>query len=960
MLDFSMESVEVISLNCQGLRSIDNRDTLFSWLNCCKADFLCLQEMHAVSEEEMSSWLKSAKDNGILRQGYDCISSPGTNRSSGVAILYLSKYDLSSCARDDSGRMVSARFSSGIIEFQLCNIYGPNKAKEGDAFFENLYAILPPDLPVILCGDFNTVLDPNKDRRGCNPFSIWAYNWSQTLSNLMSSYDLHDAWRTKYPEAVEFTWQRPNNSQASRLDMFWVSTFFLQLILTVGILPFFRSDHSYIHMKFSVPTTANRGPGIWKFNTSLLKDLNFILMVTQFWESWQKEKNSFFSLSAWWDAGKARLRSKIRTYSRKKASTFRKHIRMLENTLFFLKRRAEKGEEVNGLIADTKAELEEAHRQKARGARIRAKVQWAEEGEISSAYFFRLEKKRGEQRLFTAIKDVSGRVVRSLAAIAAAWVTFYTTLFTAIILDSKEQDFFLNQIVAKLTSIQAQSCEGELSLEECKKALDGMAPSKSPGIDGFPAEFYQCFWPLIGHDYVQVMNGCYQAGMLSASQRQGVITLLYKRGDRLEMKNWRPITLLCVDYKIAAKAIANRLLQVLDTLVHTDQTCGIPGRSPVVNNRLLCDIVQDVNKRKVGGAILSLDQEKAFDRVEWSYLQRVLESMQFGVSFRGWIQLFYNNICSCVLVNGTPSNFFLVSRGVRQGCPLSPLLYVLMAETLACAIRAHPSIDGIPLPRTRRAKICQYADDTSIIVMSDTALTAVFSVFGRYEKASGAKLNVAKSHGLLMGTWIDRTNLPVALDWSSTSITIMGSTISNQSEEKDWEARVCKLTELLASWQNRQLSFHGRALVVNMLGLSKFWYHASFLCLPDQVATDIEKLVFPYVWRKKREGIVRSSVKQRFGQGGLGLIDVRRKAASLHAMWIRRLTADRLTRFGMSVDPLCHCGQVETLIHLFVDCPVAKHMLRWYVSLKAPKPTGQSEGTIVKPPTAEFSKIRFW
>jgi hypothetical protein len=244
--------------------------------------------------------------------------------------------------------------------------------------------------------------------------------------------------------------------------------------------------------------------------------------------------------------------------------------------------------------------------------------------------------------------------------------------------------------------------------------------------------------------------------------------------------------------------------------------------------------------------------------------------------------------------------------------------------------------------------------------MSDTALTAVFSVFGRYEKASGAKLNVAKSHGLLMGTWIDRTNLPVALDWSSTSITIMGSTISNQSEEKDWEARVCKLTELLASWQNRQLSFHGRALVVNMLGLSKFWYHASFLCLPDQVATDIEKLVFPYVWRKKREGIVRSSVKQRFGQGGLGLIDVRRKAASLHAMWIRRLTADRLTRFGMSVDPLCHCGQVETLIHLFVDCPVAKHMLRWYVSLKAPKPTGQSEGTIVKPPTAEFSKIRFW
>ena len=175
----------------------------------------------------MESWLRNAKDSSILKPAYKCVSSPGTNRSCGVAILYLSKYDLSSCARDDSGRMVSARFSSGMIEFQLCNIYGPNKAKEGDAFFENLYAVLPPDLPVVLCGDFNTVVDPNKDRRGCNPFSIWAYNWSQTLSNLMSSYDLRDAWRTKYPEAVEFTWQRPNNRQASRLDMFWVSTFFL-------------------------------------------------------------------------------------------------------------------------------------------------------------------------------------------------------------------------------------------------------------------------------------------------------------------------------------------------------------------------------------------------------------------------------------------------------------------------------------------------------------------------------------------------------------------------------------------------------------------------------------------------------------------------------------------------------------------------------------------------------------
>ena len=262
------------------------------------------------------------------------------------------------------------------------------------------------------------------------------------------------------------------------------------------------------------------------------------------------------------------------------------------------------------------------------------------------------------------------------------------------------------------------------------------------------------------------MNFCYASRRLSSSQRSGLITLLFKRGDRLamEMKNWRPITLLCVDYKIASKAIANRLLTVLPSLINPNQTCGIKGRNPYVNNRMLQDIVSDLNSRGLGGAVLSLDQEKAFDRVDWAYLLRVLEHMNFGVSFRNWVSLFYNSISSSVLINGEQSEPFYVARGVRQGCPLSPLLYVIMVETLANVIRSYLLIDGFYLPGHQPVKIFQYADDTSIIVMSDQVLKQVFEVFRRYELASGAKLNVTKSHGLLVGLWTSRTNLPVALD----------------------------------------------------------------------------------------------------------------------------------------------------------------------------------------------------
>ena len=233
------------------------------------------------------------------------------------------------------------------------------------------------------------------------------------------------------------------------------------------------------------------------------------------------------------------------------------------------------------------------------------------------------------------------------------------------------------------------------------------------------------------------------------------------------------------------------------------------------------------------------------------------------------------------LVNGELSAQFRVSRGVRQGCPLSPLLYVAMAETIACAVRNNPQIAGYPLPRTRRAKICQYADDTTIVVLSDASLKEVFSLFQRYELASGARLNVTKSHGLLIGSWKGRTDLPVHLDWSSSHITVMGSRLSNDGTES-WDKSVRSLESMLASWSSRSLSYHGRALIANTLGLSRFWYLSSIACLPSTILQAINTRIFSFIWNQKREWLARSSITQRSSQGGLSLIDVQRKVLSLY------------------------------------------------------------------------------
>ena len=163
------------------------------------------------------------------------------------------------------------------------------------------------------------------------------------------------------------------------------------------------------------------------------------------------------------------------------------------------------------------------------------------------------------------------------------------------------------------------SCVGDLSVPECLKALRGMVKNKTPGLDGLSAEFYLSFWSVLGSDLVDVLNHAFRLGFLSTSQRRGLINLVFKADDRTLLNNWRPISLLCVDYKIGSRAIAGRLLKVIDKVVSQDQTAGDPGRFIGEN----CLFGSRRHPLCFGNnlplAVLTLDQEKAFDRVDWSF-----------------------------------------------------------------------------------------------------------------------------------------------------------------------------------------------------------------------------------------------------------------------------------------------------------------------------------------------------
>ena len=342
--------------------------------------------------------------------------------------------------------------------------------------------------------------------------------------------------------------------------------------------------------------------------------------------------------------------------------------------------------------------------------------------------------------------------------------------------------------------------------------------------------------------------------------------------------------MLNVDYKIASRAIAGRLLKILHVVVDKDQTCGVPGRFIGENVAYVRDIVEYASLTEVLCAILSLDQEKAFDRVDCGFMSDTLSVMGFGPSFIGWIDLFYRGSQSAVNVNGHVSSYFSLSCGVRQGCPLSPLLYVMVAKVLACNIRCHPHISGLILPGSSVSllPLSQYADDTSVVAVSNAAITATFDIYDLYERGSGAKLNLLKCKGLWLGSWNGWTDAPVAIEWCSGKIKVLGVFLGPfASEEDNWRPRISAVQNVLSSWCQRSLSFRGKALVINALALSRIWYVASVVHMPSWVLRELNHSVFQFFYNGKPDLVTRDVIVQPPSCGGFSVVNVQLKVWAL-------------------------------------------------------------------------------
>ena len=217
---------------------------------------------------------------------------------------------------------------------------------------------------------------------------------------------------------------------------------------------------------------------------------------------------------------------------------------------------------------------------------------------------------------------------------------------------SSSQKFVHSFQLPKLSDDDIENLEGELTIPECRQILKTFNFGKSPGEDGFTVELYIKFFELLAFDLFESLNTAYSRGQLSISQRRGVVTLIPKAdSDTLKLTNWRPITLLNVDYKIASKAIATRIKKVLPHLIHCDQTGFMKDRFIGQNIRLLCDLLEQTELENIPGILLQLDFRKAFDTIEWPMIQQVLSIFNFGASIKRWIETLRRRVPLLIMVS---------------------------------------------------------------------------------------------------------------------------------------------------------------------------------------------------------------------------------------------------------------------------------------------------------------------
>ncbi len=955
--------LQLASLNINGYGNLlrdhpDNKwGKIYRMMTEHRIGVLLLQETHLTRERVAAIHQMFAKKIKVFFS--ECPDAP-TQRE-GVAVVLNARYVDTAKARATvlvPGRALQVAVScqGGDVKHILC-VYAPTSSGVAArrTFFEDVrrfYEANPTcQKPNLMAGDFNTVEDAiDRLPVGDGPDSSMT-----TLDDLKVSLGLMmaDGWRVTYPNLREYTFHRGSGRDAvfSRLDRIYMShTEFDKarewVICEAGV----RTDHSLVMVQLTPDNAPLMGQGRPLFPLKLLKDRVLTRRIKARGLEAGRELDRLMALEARSGSDNpqrilhrfkvaamkiARDRErevvpKLLWEIRERETALRKvkaDVRMTEQT---------KMAEAEALTKQVRQLKQRRYKQQQQDSRATHRLY----GDRPTKYWSRLHRECAPREVIHAFKKegitgVAGEKLYETDSVRMAEMAKIhhmnvqrddPDMRTA---EERDEDVraALDSLDARLSATQAEEMEGEITYQECLLSLRFAKNGTAPGLDGIPFEFWKTlnaryvedsrFHERDKFDVIKLLTAAFEDARVhgvdaSTSLAHGWIAPIYKeKGERTRVVNYRPITLLNTYYKLLSKTLAVRLASVAPCIVHKAQAGFVPGRRIHNHTQLARMMMLWAEENDADGAIVALDQEKAYDRIAHDYLWKVLARFGFPVTFIRLVQSLYKNAVTSVMVNGILSGAYRVYRGVRQGDPLSCLLFDLAIEPLSAMIRKS-AIEGFNIPRCHEVlKAVLFADDTTVYLSSRDDFSLLQKVLDTWCSAAKARFNISKTEIIPIGSVAHRErmaetyratgswgNYPrgVHVAQNGEAVRILGAYFGNGINQVGvWSLVLTKimamrqpLMKVMARWRAGHASIQGRRHVAQMIVGGTTQFLTMVQRMPNAIVMRLNKVIRGYLWDDRvNTPVGMKHVYLPVSKGGLGMIDLEARNEAIDVMWLK-------------------------------------------------------------------------
>ncbi len=593
----------------------------------------------------------------------------------------------------------------GTQHWVFANVYGLNT--DDVHFFEHLFAEFDAfrgTSPFVIGGDFNIPLDMEIDKFSQAQKPSCSHEQSRDFSlQWIEMNQALDPWRVFHPNARKYTWftHSPCISM-SCIDYFLVPEALFVHVTKTLIECGFHSDHSVVSLMIALLDSPHFASH-WRFPNVLLQDhvLETVIVAAVKNASWDSRTTARDK----WDNIKIQIQNDVKHFQGQKQWADKKLIESIEAGLahlHYLRLEASSPEakaQFSFKILEKNEELLQIYDLLAKKKILQGHHIFYESYEHNTKFFHSKVHPVSQVSFAKVLYLENGLTADTPAEILHQQTQYFSKLYTTRGFAFEDNSEFLHKFhdTCVLSEKEKTVLAKEFMIDTLFQSLKHMKKGKSPGPDGLTVEFYLHFWNILKKPFFDAFLESCQFQELSFSMRQGLIQLIPKKVALNILTNWRPISLLNVDYKVISCAFNNKMQMFLDELIHSDQRGFVPGRNIAENIMDAITLIDFIERHQLSVIMLQLDFQKAFDSLEWAPIQSAMKHFNFPVMLRELFVTLHSKFCSHIIGEEALSPLFSIQRGVLQGVPASPTLFVLTIELLSAALHHNDKIVGVIL-----------------------------------------------------------------------------------------------------------------------------------------------------------------------------------------------------------------------------------------------------------------------